>query len=290
MISINNLFYYLKMLNRTINKLISKHMFCLIKTKSNVMSAPLINNNLNLINNNFYSMQKKYFFGNKKTKEEEEQKEEKKEDTEDTKDKKDTKEATKDHKENKETKEETISLKKYNSLKELYDDSESNLAKARTKFDELRKAFIENQADLDRIRKRSETEIANSKEFSITKFAKDMLDVFDNFDRALNSISDLKTDKKVQSIEESEELIKKYQDFSEGIVMTKDSLTRILAVHGVKQYNPVNEKFDPSKHEAVFQSESDKLAPGTVSDVMQTGFTIGTRILRPAKVGVVKKK
>lgn len=261
-------------------------MFCLIKTKSNMMNASLINNNFNLINNNFYSLQKKYFFGNKKTKEEEEQKEEKKEDTEDTKDNKDKKE-TKEHKE---TKEETISLKKYNTLKELYDDSESNLAKARTKFDELRKAFIENQTDLERIRKRSETEIANSKEFSITKFAKDMLDVFDNFDRALNSISDLKTDKKVQSLEESDELIKKYQDFSEGIVMTKDSLTRILAVHGVKQYNPINEKFDPSKHEAVFQSESDKLAPGTVSDVMQTGFTIGTRILRPAKVGVVKKK
>lgn len=198
------------------------------------------------------------------------------------KDKDDAKNDQKIQPEDAEAQEDTVPLKKYNLLKELYEDSESNLQKARTKFDELRKAYIETQSDLERIRKRSEIEISQAKEFAITKFAKDILDVYDNFDRALSSI------KEIQACENQEEKLELYKNFSEGVSITKDSLTRILGVHGVKEYIPLKEKFDPSKHDAVFQSTSKDLPIGTVSDVMQTGFTIGTRILRPAKVGVVK--
>lgn len=60
--------------------------------------------------------------------------------------------------------------------------------------------------------------------------------------------------------------------------------------HGVTEYNPVKEKFDPNNHEAVFDYEDDEMTPGTVGQVLQTGFKIGERVLRPAKVGVIKKK
>lgn len=188
----------------------------------------------------------------------------------------------------------TISLKKYNLLKELYDDSENSLQKARSKFDELRKAYIDSQNDLERIRKRSEVELAQAKEYSVTKFAKDILDVKDNFERALICLNDIeKTNEKETANEDNQnnstKELKAYKDFAEGVLMTKDSLVRILGMYGIKEYNPLKEKFDPSKHEAVFQSTSKEMQPGTISDVMQTGFMIGNRVLRPAKVGVVKK-
>lgn len=167
----------------------------------------------------------------------------------------------------------------------------------------MRKAYIDLQHDIDRIRKRSEIDVANAKDFAITKFAKDMLDVYDNFDRALDSIQEIETKVKNKLDNMNEDEVKKeyspseilnakvniYEDFAEGVVMTKASLNRILNFHGVKEYNPIKEKFDPNKHEALAQYPSEDCDNGHVAGVMQTGFTIGTRVLRPAKVAVCKK-
>lgn len=72
--------------------------------------------------------------------------------------------------------------------------------------------------------------------------------------------------------------------------MTQGGLLNILKKHGITEYKPLKEKFDPTKHEAVFDYEDTELTPGTVGQVLQTGFKIGERVLRPAKVGVIKKK
>lgn len=177
-----------------------------------------------------------------------------------------------------------VSLKKYTELKALYEDSEEHLEIARLKFDELRNAFIELQSDIDRIRKRSEIDIVNAKDFSITNFAKDTLKVYDDFNRALGALNP------IESPETSlEEKLRIYNNFTEGIIMTKSTLLKVLSLHGVNEYNPINQKFDPNKHEAVFQTTSLEIDVGMISDVLQTGFYIGARILRPAKVGVVKK-
>lgn len=200
------------------------------------------------------------------------------------------KENTTNKKEEEIKKEETVTLKKYNELKTLFNESEDNLKKARTKFDELRKAYIDMQQDLDRVRKRSETEVANAKDFAISKFAKDLLDVHDNFSRALESLDNMdKSDNEEENTIENK--LKIHEDFVEGIKMTKSSLNRILNFHGVKEYNPLKEKFDPNVHEALAQipAPSEEYSPGSVAGVMQTGFMIGKRVLRPAKVAVVKK-
>lgn len=246
-------------------KCASKSHFSLTK-----QSTALCNSNFRL-----YACQNKKFFGSKG----------KEGETENTDKTAAKEENTKEEQETpKKNEEQTVPFKKYNELKALYDDSEANLEKARYKFDELRKAYNESIADIDRIRKRSETEVASAKEFSITKFAKDTLEVYDNFDRALSSLKSLDNTEIT-----AEEKLKIYSDFTEGIVMTKATLIKVLGLHGIKEYNPLKEKFDPNKHEAVFQSVSTEIPAGSISDVMQTGFTIGTRILRPAKVGVVKK-
>jgi molecular chaperone GrpE len=72
--------------------------------------------------------------------------------------------------------------------------------------------------------------------------------------------------------------------------MTKSGLMNILKKHGIVEYSPLKEKFDPNKHEAVFDYEDEELTPGTVGQVLQSGYKIGDRVLRPAKVGVIKKK
>ncbi len=71
--------------------------------------------------------------------------------------------------------------------------------------------------------------------------------------------------------------------------MTKCGLSHVLKRHGVHEFDPLKEKFDPNKHEAVFDYEDDESTAGTVGQVLQTGFRIGDRVLRPAKVGVIKK-
>ncbi len=76
-----------------------------------------------------------------------------------------------------------------------------------------------------------------------------------------------------------------------GIAMTQEVLGRILKRHGVIEYIPLKEEFNPHNHEAVFDYADDdpEAIPGTVGQVLQSGFKIGDRILRPAKVGVIKK-
>merc|ERR1712151_885058 len=128
-------------------------------------------------------------------------------------------------------------------------------------------------------------EIKNSKDYAITKFAKDLLDVHDNFTRALGVIGEKNF--KELSEEEKNEI---FDSFVEGIEMTQKGLLSSLKKHGVVLFDPLHEKFDPNKHEAVFDYDDESLAPGTVGQVMQTGFSIGERILRPAKVGVIKKR
>ncbi len=72
--------------------------------------------------------------------------------------------------------------------------------------------------------------------------------------------------------------------------MTQKGLLNSLKKHGVVLFDPINEKFDPNRHEAVFDYDDENKTPGTIGQVMQTGFSIGERILRPAKVGVIKKR
>lgn len=261
------------------------------KPKTSIISYNSTNNKTHSL----FVVSKKFLFGKKEKKHEETKKENnedehKAEDTETHEKSTEETTKTKDNKEAKEnSKEEVISMVKYNQLNTLFKESEENLNKARTKFDELRKAYLDSQSDMERIRKRSEIDVANAKDFAITKFAKDMLDVYDNFERALESIKNSTNETEGDEVEKLKAKLKSHEDFIEGIEMTKASLNRILNFHGVKEYKPLKERFDPNKHEAVCQVPSEDLPSGTVASVMQSGFMIGTRVLRPAKVAVVKK-
>lgn len=127
-------------------------------------------------------------------------------------------------------------------------------------------------------------EIEQTKEYSISKFAKDLLDVQDNFTRALDSVSEesLKDKSDAQRLD-------LYVHFVTGVSMTHDIMAKVLKKYGIEEYNPVNLKFDPNFHDAVFEYEDESKEPGTVGEVARTGYRIGKRVLRAARVGVIKK-
>lgn len=129
--------------------------------------------------------------------------------------------------------------------------------------------------------------IDDEKQFAITKFAKDLLEVRDAIRFALENVDEAKI-KEITDLETTKE---QYIANVQGQVLTAQCMDRVLERFNVVQYDPKGEKFDPKLHECVFTvpandefSEEDQVAI-----VMQTGWKIGDRILRASKVGTVKK-
>lgn len=139
--------------------------------------------------------------------------------------------------------------------------------------------YIRAVAEQENIRKRLTKEIENEGNYSITKFAKEMVEVSDNLNRALEN------SKTKSSMSEAKML----QDLVEGVSMTRDILNNAFAKFHISEIKALGEKFDPNLHEALFAYEESTKEPGTVGQVLTTGFKIKDRLLRPAKVGVIKK-
>lgn len=120
--------------------------------------------------------------------------------------------------------------------------------------------------------------------FAITKFAKDLLEVRDNLRYGLENVDKNQAEKET----ELEKLKTYLLQTIEGLQLTADSLDNCFRRFKVEQFNAKGQKFDPTLHEAVFTVKEADAEEGTVAVVMQTGFKIGERVLRAAKVGVVK--
>ena len=133
-------------------------------------------------------------------------------------------------------------------------------------------------AEMENLRKRTEREIADARAYGITSFARDVLQVADNMHRALDSIGD-----ELRSTAEGN-----VQSLLEGIDLTERELQKVLEKHGVKMFTPVGEKFDPNFHQAMYEIADGSAVPGTVAQVIQAGYLIGDRVLRPALVAVSK--
>ena len=144
------------------------------------------------------------------------------------------------------------------------------------KVKELEDRLLRSAAEVENIRKRSEKERSEAYKIGISLFVKDFVPVLDNIERALASLRD------------SDEI--NYESFVEGISATEKDIISLLEKHGIQQINPINEKFDPLFHEALFEAESDDHEPGFVTQVIEVGYVIDKRLIRAAKVGVASKK
>ena len=143
---------------------------------------------------------------------------------------------------------------------------------------ELKDKLLRTLADMENMRRRSEREVADARTYGIANFARDMLTVADNFQRALDNIP-------VEAREGGDQVLR---SFIEGIELTERDMLKALERHGVKRLDPQGQKFDPNMHQAMFEVPDGNVPSGTVVQVMQTGYAIGERVLRPALVGVAK--
>jgi molecular chaperone GrpE len=133
-------------------------------------------------------------------------------------------------------------------------------------------------ADMENLRKRTEREVADARSYAITGFARDVLQVADTMHRAFEHIGpELResTDPSVRGL-------------VEGLDLNEHELLKVLEKHGVKMFSPLGEKFDPNFHQAMYEVADGSAAPGTVAQVIQAGYLIGERMLRPALVAVAK--
>ncbi|TMJ36084.1 MAG: nucleotide exchange factor GrpE [Alphaproteobacteria bacterium] len=155
---------------------------------------------------------------------------------------------------------------------------EAEIAGLREEAGKLKDQLLRTFADMDNLRKRMEREKAEATLYAASNFARDILSVSDNMDRALATAE-------ADHLKEATEPVK---NLVAGVEMTRRELLNVFERHGIKRVDPMGEKFDPHYHQAVFEVPTDDQPPGTVVQVMQAGFKIGERVLRPAMVGVAK--
>lgn len=143
---------------------------------------------------------------------------------------------------------------------------------------EARDRMLRTLAEMENLRKRTAKEVADSKLYGVTGFARDVLDIADNLQRALDAVP---AEARAAADPGLTSLI-------EGVELTERSLLNALEKHGVKKFDPQGQKFDPNFQQAMYEVPDASVPAGTVVQVMQAGYTIGDRVLRPALVGVAK--
>ena len=133
-------------------------------------------------------------------------------------------------------------------------------------------------AEMENLRRRTEREIADARVYGVTGFARDVLAVADNMHRALETLGP-----ELRNAADA-----KLKALIEGVELTERELMKVLEKNGVKKFSPEGEKFDPNVHQAMYEVQDTPLPPGHVAQVIQAGYMLGDRILRPALVGVTK--
>jgi molecular chaperone GrpE len=136
-------------------------------------------------------------------------------------------------------------------------------------------------ADFRNLQDSTKREIKKSKELALKSFAKDLLETADTFEIALKTLA-------TEEGSSAEKKAKELDDLIEGVQLTQNMFLNTLKRHGLEPIEAVGEKFDPNVHEATFEVPQPDKEPGTVFFVQQPGYYLNGRVLRPAKVGVVK--
>lgn len=141
---------------------------------------------------------------------------------------------------------------------------------------ELKDKLLRTLAEMENLRRRAEREVADAKTYGVTSFARDMLTFADNLRRAAESAPPPAREQEGAAL----------KTLVEGVELTERDFLSRLGKYGIKKLEPLGTKFDPNLHEALFEIPDETAANGTVVQVVEDGYVIGDRVLRPAKVGV----
>ncbi|XP_073845618.1 grpE protein homolog, mitochondrial Roe1 [Musca autumnalis] len=165
-------------------------------------------------------------------------------------------------------------------LKKMTADLESvnkEVTTLKEKNDELMDKYRRSLADSENLRVRLNKQIADAKIFGIQSFCKDLLEVADILGHATKAVP-----------QDQLECNPHLKNLYEGLTMTNASLLQVFKRHGLEPMNPLNEKFNPNMHEALFQKVDTSVEPDTVVEVTKLGYKLHERVIRPALVGVSK--
>lgn len=151
------------------------------------------------------------------------------------------------------------------------------LEKLQAENSDMKDRVLRTLAEMENLRRRTEKEVADARAYGATKLAHDMLALADNLRRAIDNVpaDALAVDGPLKTL-------------AEGLELTERDFLSRLARHGVKKLEPKGQKFDPNMHEALFEVPDPSVPNGTVVQVVEDGYSIGERCLRPAKVGVAR--
>lgn len=168
---------------------------------------------------------------------------------------------------------------KKNETTELQEEiAQDDTKKLQQQIQDLKDQLLRSYAEQENIRTIARNDVTAANQFAIKKFAKSLLDVADNLDRALESVGE--QDKNNES----------FQSFYHGIELTQQGLIKALESNGCQAVPlKVGDAFDPSLHSALMEYPDPTATPGTVGQVIKKGYMLNNRVLRPAEVGVVKK-
>jgi molecular chaperone GrpE len=142
---------------------------------------------------------------------------------------------------------------------------------------DLKDRLLRTLAEMENLRRRTEREVADARSYGISALARDVVGVADNIGRALAAANDAGV-----SLEGPAKAL------LDGIVLTERDLLKVLEKNGVRRFEPKGEKFDPHRHQAMFEVPDAEAPAGFIVQVVQAGYMIGERVLRPAMVGVSK--
>jgi molecular chaperone GrpE len=143
---------------------------------------------------------------------------------------------------------------------------------------ELKDRLLRTLAEMENLRRRTEREVGDARLYGVSNFARDILGVADNMRRAIETLGP----------EGRQNVDPGVKALIEGVELTERELLKVLEKNGVKKLEPKGEKFDPNLHQAMYEVPDPSLPAGQVVQVVQDGYTIGDRILRPAMVAIAK--
>ncbi|XP_042481315.1 grpE protein homolog 2, mitochondrial-like isoform X2 [Macadamia integrifolia] len=153
-------------------------------------------------------------------------------------------------------------------------------------IEKMQDKVLRTYAEMENVMDRTKREAENSKKFAIQNFAKSLLDVADNLGRASSVVKD--SFLKIDASKDTVGAMPLLKTLLEGVEMTDKQLAEVFRKFGLEKYDPVDEPFDPNRHNAVFQMPDDSKPPGTVATVLKSGYMLHERVIRPAEVGVTQ--
>lgn len=157
------------------------------------------------------------------------------------------------------------------------EDADDGTAALSEELEAAKQEVLYARADTQNVRRRLEKDVQDARNYGATGFARDILSVADNLDRAIQSIpEDLRADSK-------------FKGLVSGIQATQREIDKVFGQHGITRIAAVGLPLDPNQHQAMMEVPSDDVEAGTVVQEMQAGYMIKDRLLRPAMVGVAKK-